>query len=87
MSGTVAQLIVSTVTGAFAALAAWVISRVTDGTVSPLSGVIIGVAFGLTLGNVAGRRSAQGRSVPATLLRGLIAGATAGIVILLLERQ
>jgi hypothetical protein len=80
-------LIVSTLTGACAALAAWLISRVTDGTVSPLSGVVIGLAFGFTLGNVSGRRPAERRSVPAALLRAVISGATAGLVLLLLQRQ
>ena len=82
----VALFLVAVVIGLVAAFAAWVISHLTSATVSPLGAVVIGLAFGLTSGNVGGRRTASGRTLGADVLRGLIAGATAGLAILLLQR-
>jgi hypothetical protein len=71
------------IAGAVAALVAVVISRLTAGTVSPLAGGAIGVAFGVTAGRITagpGRRS-----VGPAVMQGAIAGITAALTIFLFQ--
>jgi hypothetical protein len=74
--------------GAVAALAAFLISSATSATVSPLGAGAIGVVFGVTAGNIAAgsRASRRERSVADLALRAIIAGLTAGLTILLIQK-
>jgi hypothetical protein len=82
----VSLLLVSALIGALAALAAAAICSLTSATLTPFGGALLGAGFGLTAGNLAAPRAPGGRRVVAALARGLVAGATAAIVIFLLLR-
>ena len=82
----VSLLLVSVAIGAFAALAATAICRVTSATLSPAGGAVLGMAFGVAGGGArTARRAGFGRAGTA-VARGLVAGATAALVIMLLQR-
>jgi hypothetical protein len=82
----VSLLVVSVLIGAFAALAAMAISSLTSATLSPVGGALLGVAFGITGGNLTTRRRPGARPLGAAVVRGLVAGGTAALVIALLQR-
>jgi hypothetical protein len=82
----VSLLLVSVLIGAFAALAATAISSLTSATLSPVGGALLGVAFGITGGNLTTRRRAEPRRFGTAVVRGLVAGGTAALVIVLLQR-
>lgn len=85
MKRMVPVLLVSVLTGAFAAVAALAIAILTSAALSPLAGGMLGVAFGVTAENLTGRASpGRGRLLNA-LLRGTIAGGTAALVVGLLQ--
>jgi hypothetical protein len=86
MKAVVPQLVVSILVGALAALAAAGISFVTSGTLSPFGGGVLGLMFGVMAGNIAGPRLPAARQVGPALLRGIVAAATAVLVIALLQR-
>lgn len=86
MKAVVPQLVVSILVGALAALAAAGISIVTSGTLSPFGGGVLGLMFGVMAGNIAGPRLPAARRVGRALLRGIVAAATAVLVIALLQR-
>ena len=79
-------LLVSVLTGACAAAAAMAISGLTSATLSPLGGGLLGLAFGITAGNITGRRPAGAGRLASALLRGTVAGLTAALVIVLIAR-
>jgi len=83
----VSLLLVSALIGAFAALAAAGICTLTSATLTPLGGALLGAGFGVTAGNLAAPRADGSRRVGAAIARGLVAGATAAVVIILLQRQ
>ena len=87
MKPLITLIIGAAIAGAVAALIAIIISSVTGGTVSALAGKAIGVAFGVTTGNIAGgpRAAAGRRSIGPAVLRGGIAGVTAGLTIFLVQ--
>jgi hypothetical protein len=70
--------------GAISALVALAISHLTSGSVSPLAGGAIGIAFGITAGGLAGQAGDKGR-FSFLALRAILAGATAGAMILLFQ--
>jgi hypothetical protein len=78
-------LLVSVLTGAFAAVAALAIAILTSAALSPLAGGMLGVAFGVTAENLTGRASPGGGRLLNALLRGSIAGGTAALVVVLLQ--
>ena len=86
MKPVVSLLLVSALIGAFAALAASAICTVTSATLTPFGGALLGAGFGLTAGNLTAQRAAGSRRVVAALARGLVAGATAAAVVVLLQR-
>jgi hypothetical protein len=77
-------LLVSVLTGAFAAVAALVIAILTSASLSPLGGGLLGVAFGLTAERVGGRGVHGPQRLLSALLRGVVAGGTAALVVGLL---
>jgi hypothetical protein len=82
----VSLVLVSVLIGAVAALAATAICSLTSATLSPVGGAVLGLAFGLAGG---GRRTVEGTGAfgfGTAVVRGLVAGATAALVILLLQR-
>jgi hypothetical protein len=82
----VSLLLVSVVIGAFAALAATAISSLTSATLSPIGGALLGVAFGITGGNLTAPRRPGTRRFGMAVARGLVAGGTAALVVGLLQR-
>lgn len=86
MKAVVAQLVVSVLIGAIAALAAAGISMATSGTLSPVGGGVLGLMFGVMAGNVAGPRLPAVRQIGPAVLRGVVAGTTAVLVSALLQR-
>jgi hypothetical protein len=81
----VSLLLVPVVIGVFAALAATAICSLTSATLSPVGGAVLGVAFGFAGGGGVADRPGPGRFARAAA-RGLLAGATTALVILLLQR-
>ena len=79
-------LLVSVLLGACAALAAAAIGVLTAATISPGGGALLGAAFGLSGGSFTPRLS-RIPTIVLTLARASIAGATAALVVVLLERQ
>jgi hypothetical protein len=82
----VSLLLVPVVIGAFAALAAIAISSLTSATLSPIGGALLGVAFGITGGNLTASRRPGARRFGMAVARGLVAGGTAALVVGLLQR-
>jgi hypothetical protein len=80
----VSLLLVSALIGAFAALAAAAICSLTAATLTPLGGGLLGAGFGLTAGNLTAPRTPASHRLGAALTRGIVAGATAATVIVLL---
>ena len=74
------------VIGAVAALAAAAISSLTSATLSPTGGALLGVAFGITGGNVTAHRRPGPDRLGMAVARGLVAGGTAALVVALLQR-
>ena len=74
-------LLVSVLLGAGAALAAAAIGVLTAATVSPWGGALLGAAFGLSGGRVRAERIAP------TLIRAVLAGGTAALVVAFLQRR
>jgi len=72
--------------GACAALAAAAIGALTAATISPGGGAVLGAAFGLSGGAFTPRLS-RVPTIVLTLARAAIAGATAALVVVLLQRQ
>jgi hypothetical protein len=88
MNRLLVTIAVAAMAGAVAALAAAFISQLTAGSLSPLAGGAIGVAFGITAGNIVSRATAGGRrSIGAAVLRGIVAGLTAGLTIFFLQNR
>lgn len=71
--------------GAVAAGAAMLIAAVTGGTFSPVSGAVIGLAFGATLENRARPRPSS-RARLDTVLCAVVAAAAAWLLVRLLQR-
>jgi hypothetical protein len=82
----VSLLLVSVLIGAVAALAATAICSLTSATLTPFGGALLGAGFGLTAGNLTAPRAPGSRGVLSALARGLVAGSTAALVILLLQQ-
>ena len=78
-------LIVSMLLGACAALAAVAIGALTGATVSPPGGALLGGAFGLSGGALTTSPVRAPRAM-LTIARGVIAGATAALVVVFLQR-
>lgn len=78
-------VLVSMLLGACAALAATAIGLLTSATISPAGGAVLGAALGLSGGAFPVPRS---RTTPAAtaLLRAALAGATAALVVAVLQR-
>ena len=82
----VSLLLVSVLIGAFAALAATAICSVTSATLSPAGGAVLGMAFGVAGGGTRTVGDSRGGRAGTAIARGLVAGATAALVIVLLQR-
>jgi len=72
--------------GACAALAAAAIAVLTGATMSPAGGALLGAAFGLSGGAFTTSRP-RGPRVVMALARAALAGATAALVVTVLQRQ
>jgi hypothetical protein len=81
----VSLLLVSVLIGAFAALVATAICSLTSATLSPLGGAVLGAGFGLTGGNLTTPRSPVRSRAGTAVARGVVAGGTAALVIVLLQ--
>ncbi len=86
MKSVVPHIVVSIVVGAIAAFAAAGISVVTSGTLSPFGGGLLGLMFGVMAGNIAAPADRGSRRVGPAVLRGVVAAATAILVVALLQR-
>ena len=82
----VSLLLVSVLIGTFAALSATAICSVTSATLSPAGGAVLGMAFGLAGGGARTAVGSRGGRAGTAIARGLVAGATAALVIVLLQR-
>ena len=80
-----AFVIVSMLLGACAALAAVAIGALTGATISPPGGALLGGAFGLSGGAVT-TSPVRGPRAILTIARGVLAGGTAAMVVVLLRR-
>jgi len=76
-------LLASMLLGACAALAATAIAVLTGATLSPAGGALLGAAFGLSGGFTS--RRARGPRVLTALARAVLAGATAAVVVTMLQ--
>jgi hypothetical protein len=78
-------LIVSMLLGVCAALAALAIGALTGATISPPGGALLGGAFGLSGGALTTSPVRAPRGM-LTIARGVLAGGTAALVVVLLRR-
>lgn len=72
--------------GAFAAVAATAIGSLTSAALSPAGGALLGVAFGITAGNLTPSGRAETRTFAAAIVRAAIAGGTSALVVALIQR-
>jgi hypothetical protein len=81
----VSLVVVSALIGAFAALAATAIGSLTSSALSPLGGALLGMAFGVTGGNLTAHGRSGTRAFSTALVRALVAGGTSALMIALIQ--